>query len=168
VPDLKERLPGRGAWITAASDVVAQAVRKGLFGRAFRRQVKADSALPELVGSLLRRSALGALGLARKAGAVTAGFAKVERAIDKGEVAALIHATEAAADGRGKLDAKLRRISPEAAVLTAFGGEELSLALGLPNVIHAAVTGGGAGAGFLRAVARLERFGAGSAAFAAA
>lgn len=168
VPDLKARLPGRGVWITAARDVLEQAVRKGHFSRAFRRPVIVDADLPDLVGTLLRRAALSALALANKAGAVTAGFAKVEEAIAKGRVAALIHAGEAAADGRRKLDSALRRARPEAPIVCLFTAEELSLALGRTNVIHAAVTGSGAGAGFLGAVARLERFGAGSAAFAAA
>ncbi|MET0157719.1 MAG: DUF448 domain-containing protein, partial [Methyloceanibacter sp.] len=31
VPDLKERLPGRGLWLTASGDVVADAVKRKVF-----------------------------------------------------------------------------------------------------------------------------------------
>jgi len=168
VPDLKARLPGRGVWVTAAADVVAEAARKGHFARGFQRTVAVAPDLATLVESLLARAALGALALANKAGQVVAGFAQVAEALDRGRVAGLIHAAEAAEDGKRKLDSKLRGGDPDAPVVGRFTGEELSLALGRPYVVHAAVTGGGAGAGFLTAVARLERFGAGSAAFAAA
>lgn len=168
VPDLKRRLPGRGASVTAARDVIAEAVRKGHFARAFRRPVQAEAQLADLVETLLAKAALGQLALANKAGEVTVGFAKVAAAIDKDRAAALIHAADGSDDGKGKLDGKLRARRPGAPVVTRFTSEELGLALGGPNVIHAAVSGGGASAGFLGAVARLERFGAGSAAFVAA
>lgn len=168
VPDLKRGLPGRGAWVTAAADMVAQATAKGIFARAFRQPVKVDQSLVPLVEGLLEKAALAALSLANKAGQVIVGFDQVDGAIRGGKVAALLHASEAAQDGRRKLDGKLARIRPQAPVIGAFNAEQLSLALGRPNVVHAAVTEGGASAGFLGAVARLERFRVGSAAFAAA
>ncbi len=39
VADLKGRLPGRGAWVTARRDVVEQAIAKRLFARALKRDV---------------------------------------------------------------------------------------------------------------------------------
>src|SRR5262249_56032869 len=53
VPDLKRKLPGRGAWVTARRDVLAMAVKRGAFARAFRADVKvapdlADTAQPLL------------------------------------------------------------------------------------------------------------------------
>jgi predicted RNA-binding protein YlxR (DUF448 family) len=165
VPDIGRRLPGRGVWVTAAADTVSQAVRKGVFPRAFRSAVRVAPDLPDLVDSLLARSALGYLSLANKAGEAIFGFAKVEEAIAKGKVAGLIHAAEAAADGCRKLDDRLRRLRPQAVVVREFTGAELSLALGRPNVVHAAVTGGGASAGFLGTAARLDRYRAGGAAF---
>src|SRR5215204_3821461 len=40
VADLRRKLPGRGAWVTARADIVRQAVRARLFGRAFKAEVK--------------------------------------------------------------------------------------------------------------------------------
>jgi predicted RNA-binding protein YlxR (DUF448 family) len=60
--------------------------------------------LPAEVEELLRRSALGALGLANKAGQLTLGFEAIARALASGGVVGLIHAAEAAEDGRRKLD----------------------------------------------------------------
>lgn len=78
VVDLKHRLPGRGVWVTAQRAALEEAVRRKAFARGFRRQVEVDQDLPEQVAAALRSSALGSLGLARKAGAALSGFAKVD------------------------------------------------------------------------------------------
>ena len=40
VPDLKRRLPGRGVWVTARREAVTEAVRRRLFGRGFKAEVR--------------------------------------------------------------------------------------------------------------------------------
>lgn len=110
VPDLKEKLPGRGVWVTGRRDVLEQAVRKRLFARGFKDEAMADPALPDLVDRLLLDQALAALSMARKAGRVVTGFGKVTTALAKGQAVAVLHAAEAAEDGRRKvLQAMMRR-----------------------------------------------------------
>jgi predicted RNA-binding protein YlxR (DUF448 family) len=168
VPDLKERLPGRGLWLTAARDVVADAVKRKVFARSFKAEAKVPEELPAIVERLLAEAALSALALANKAGAATFGNARVEEAIAGGRVLALIHAKEAAADGCRKLDGKARAASEGRKVpaVRAFGTDELSLATGRTNVIHAALIQGGAAESVLTAASRLERYRKGKAAFA--
>lgn len=168
VPDLKEKLPGRGVWLTAAHDIVADAAKRKVFARALKTEVKAPEGLAAQVDRLLAEAALSALSLANKAGEATFGHAKVEEAIARGRVLALIHAKEAADDGCRKLDGKARGMadgSPVPAV-RAFSTDELGLASGRTNVIHAALIQGGAARKFLAAAARLERYRKGRAAFA--
>ena len=168
VPDLKEKLPGRGVWLTAAHDIVADAAKRNVFARAFKAAAKVPEGLADQVDRLLAESALSALSLANKAGAAVFGHAKIEEAIAKGRVLALIHAREAADDGCRKLDGKARGMrdgSPVPAV-RAFGADELSLASGRTNVIHAALIQGGAARNVLAAASRLERYRMGRAAFA--
>src|SRR5262249_61516708 len=98
VPDLKERLPGRGVWLTAAHDTVAEALKRNAFARAFKQDAKAPKGLDTQIDSLLAEAAISALSLANKAGEVVFGNAKVEEAIAKGRVVGLIHAREAAGD----------------------------------------------------------------------
>ncbi len=146
VPDLKERLPGRGVWLTAAHDTVADAAKRNLFARALKAEAKVPEGFAAQVDRLLADAALSALALANKAGEVVFGHAKVEEAIAKGRVLALVHAREAAEDGCRKLDGKARGMrdgSPLPAI-RAFGADELSLASGRTNVIHAALIQGGA------------------------
>jgi predicted RNA-binding protein YlxR (DUF448 family) len=168
VPDLKEKLPGRGVWLTAAQDSVAEAARRNVFTRALKADVKVPEGFAVRVDRLLADAALGALALANKAGEVVFGAAKVEEAIAKGKVLTLVHAREAAEGGCRKLDAKLRGMGGETPLpaVRAFGTDELGLASGRTNVIHAALIQGGAALRFLAAASRLERYRKGSAAFA--
>ena len=164
VPDLKRRLPGRGVWLTCNRGTVDHAVQKGHFSRAFKRRVEVSADLGEQVESLLRQATLSRLSLANKAGAVTCGFAKVEQALGKGRVAGLMHAREAAADGCRKLDAKLRKEAEKnaapARIIRRFNADELSLALGRSNVVHAAVIDDRSSCGLFEAIDRLEAYSA--------
>lgn len=168
VPDLKEKLPGRGVWLTAAHDVVADAAKRNVFARALKAQAKVPEGLAVQIDRLLAETALSALALANKAGEAVFGNAKVEEAIAKGRVLALLHAREAAEDGCRKLDGKARGMSGEGPIpsIHAFGVDELSLASGRTNVIHAALIQGGAARNVLTAASRLERYRKGRAAFA--
>ncbi len=109
VPDIKRKLPGRGIWITGTRDAVEQAVKRNVFARGFKRDVRVARDLAAMAERLIERAALDALAIAGKGGRVVAGFAKVEAALREDNVEALIHASDAAADGTRKLDAGLQR-----------------------------------------------------------
>lgn len=162
VADIKRNLPGRGLWVTATHKAVDQAAKRGLFGKGFKRDIRTTPAFAETVGRLLERSALDALSIAGKAGEVTTGFTKVEAAISRPGLLALVHACDGAEDGRRKLEALLRRgeedNSREVPVIRVFSGMQLDLALGRPNVIHAALLAGPASQGFLTRCQRMLRF----------
>ena len=160
VADLRRRLPGRGVWVTASELLVAEAVKRHSFSRGLKMKVQASSELPRSVGDLLAADALQSLAMANKAGALTVGFAKVETALANG-VPALIHASDAAADGVRKLEATRRRLalgSGEAMCIKLFSSEQLDLALGRTNVIHAALAAGPAGLAFLTRCRRLMQY----------
>lgn len=167
VPDFKEKLPGRGVWLTAAHDIVAEAAKRNVFARALKAEAKVPEGLAAQVEKRLAEAALSALSLANKAGEVVFGNAKVEEAIARGRVLALIHASEAAEDGCRKLDGKARGMQDEGQIpaLRAFSADELGLASGRTNVIHAALIQGGAARNVLAAASRLERYRKGKAAF---
>ncbi|MCB1475168.1 MAG: RNA-binding protein [Rhodobiaceae bacterium] len=138
-PDLKQRLPGRGVWVGGEAGKVAEAVKRRLFARAFRREVTVSPGLPDEIAVQMKSAALGALGLSRRAGDMVLGFAKVEAMLRSGGAGLLLHASDARPDGVRKLDALTGGFLP---ICRAFTGEELSLALGSGNVIHAAVKAG--------------------------
>lgn len=162
VADLRRRLPGRGAWVTPTAAALTDAVRRKLFPRAFKGPAMAGPDLVAAVDAALAADLRGALSLANKAGAVVAGFAKVEAALAAETVAALVHAHDAAPDGRRKLAAALRKAAGDttSAVPTFddLGGDELDMALGRGHVIHAALLAGPGSEGCLVRWRRLRRF----------
>ncbi len=153
VPDLARKLPGRGVWVSLNRARLAEAVTKRLFSRGFAAETKASSELPDMVATLLRRNALSCLSLAKKAGEAVTGFMKVEDLLSHGKVRILVHAVEAAADGRRKLD---KLAGPEVEKISLFHLDELDLAFGRSNVIHAAVAKGGLAQKLLTALRRIE------------
>lgn len=139
-PDLKERLPGRGLWVTASREALDQAVARHAFSKAAKQSVKVAPDLTERVAELAKREVAELLGLARKSGQLVAGFEKVEAAIRAGKVRVLVAAGDGAEDGRGKL-ARLAGSGVEiCAPLTAA---ELAQALGRERAVHAAIKAGG-------------------------
>lgn len=155
VPDLARKLPGRGVWVSLNRQRVAEATRKHLFSKGFGEETRASADLPERVGGLLRKAALSYFSLAKKAGEAVTGFMKVEDVLGRGKARILVHAVEAAADGCRKLD---RMAGPEVKRVSLFDLDELDLAFGRSNVIHAAVTRGGLAEKLLAAVRRIENY----------
>jgi len=160
VADLKHNLPGRGVWVTATRTAVTAAVNTRAFARGFRREVRLAANFVEAVERSLENAALDALAMARKAGSVAMGFAKVESALKRETVIALLHAVEAAADGVKKLDStrKQSQQSGSVTIIRILSAAQLDLALGRPNVIHAALLAGRASETFMARLRRLERF----------
>src|SRR6185295_7840885 len=162
VPDLKRRLPGRGAWVTATRAAVEDAVRRSAFARSFKTKVRVAPDLAAQVEALLTTSCLDALAIAHKAGRVAIGFGKAERALADKPVRAVIHAADASPDGVRKLAAAVRQRAEdgagEIATISAFTTEQLDLALGRSNVVHAALLAGPASDGFMTRCQNLERF----------
>jgi predicted RNA-binding protein YlxR (DUF448 family) len=162
VPDLRRKLPGRGVWIRLSRLAVAQAVRKQAFSRGFREKAVAPPDLAERVDRLIERDALQFLSIVNKSGLVVTGAAKVEAAIKGGDVVALLHASDGAADGVAKLERLANGcFGPRAgqvARINLFASSQLDLALGRTNVIHAALGAGEASAAFLSRVRRLADY----------
>jgi predicted RNA-binding protein YlxR (DUF448 family) len=168
VPDIKRRLPGRGAWVTARRHAVAEAVRRRLFSRAFKAEVRVSPGLTDEVEGLLELAALNGLSMAHKAGLVVQGFAKVEAAVASAPVAALVRARDAGEESGRKLAHAFRRgagpgaggktEAGEEKIVEAFTSTQLDLALGRLNVVHAALLAGRASEAFLVRWRFLEDF----------
>ncbi|MGF1630506.1 MAG: RNA-binding protein [Kiloniellaceae bacterium] len=155
VPDLAERLPGRGLWLQARQDMMAKACARKLFAKAAKRQVRVPDDLARQVEILALRRCLDLLGLARRAGAVVAGFEKVKAALRGGEVGLLVQAEDAADDGRHKIQALARAVGPQVPHLQFCGAAELGAAVGREAAVHVGIAPGRFAEGLLREVQRL-------------
>jgi hypothetical protein len=158
VPDIAERLPGRGLWLTARRDIVAIAVAKRLFGRAARRPVVIADGLADQAESLLAARCCELIGLARRAGAAQMGFVKVTKLLATGSTGLLLAAADGAADGRGKL----RALAPALAERAELTAAELGVAFAREMVVHVAVRSGPLAEALTRELDRLEGFRPGS------
>lgn len=153
-PDLEERLPGRGHWVTADRAILARAVSKHLFAKAARRAVRVDPELVDKVADLLHGRCLDLLGLARRGGQAVTGFEKVREVLKAGKAAVLIGAVDGAEDGRSKLRGLARGL-PE---VVLFEASALGAALGRDIAVHAALAPGRMAERFLAECQRYAGF----------
>jgi predicted RNA-binding protein YlxR (DUF448 family) len=137
-PDLANKLPGRGIWISADRGLIEKAVAKGLFARAARRPATVPEGLADMVEAGLARRVVELISLDRKAAKAVCGFEKVKEWLAEGRAKVLLQASDGSDRGKGKL------WTPEGGrwfgCLTA---NELGLAFGRDSVIHAALAAGG-------------------------
>lgn len=139
VPDLAERLPGRGIWVRADRTALERAVAKNLFARTARRPVIVPDDLVATVEAGLARRVVDLIALARRAGEAVAGREKVLERLRKGRAAILVQAS----DGSAREKAALRPPEGMNTHVTCLSSGELGMAFGRDRVIHAALDGGG-------------------------
>jgi predicted RNA-binding protein YlxR (DUF448 family) len=167
-PDVRARAPGRGAWIAVDRAGLDAAFSNGKLKGALQRAFKMNGVIvPDDLGErtekALRQAALDRLGMEARAGNLINGADKVEAAARAGKVHLLVHAGDAAEDGRRRLDQAWRvggggsgklnqgMIFPEPRTI-------LSLALGRENVVHVALTDPAAASRVQHAIARWRAF----------
>ncbi len=172
LPDVRAKAPGRGAWIGVNRKTLEAAQGKGKLKGAFSRAFKTGEIvipvdLGERVEAALRQAALDRLGLEARAGNLLTGSEKIETAARRGDVELLIHAADAAEDGRRKLDQAWRMgggpschegASESQGLVFPEERHILSLALGRQNVVHIAIVDRAAAARVRHALTRWRAF----------
>jgi uncharacterized protein len=164
VPDLKRELPGRGCWVKIDRSLVEKAVAKKFFARALKADVKAADDLGERVERLFLQQLLQMMNMARKAGQLVIGSAKVDAAIRSGAALAVFHSTDAAADGVRKIDQARKawhlgmETEEEIPSFRLFSESEMEGVMGQNAFIHAAVLAGQAGEGVVKRAKMLEQY----------
>lgn len=143
VPDLAERLPGRGLWVGAEAGLLRKAVAKNLFSKAARRKVAVPEDLEARVQALLRQRVLELLSLARRAGELVSGHDQVRQRLEKGTAALLIQAEDGAEDGCRRLARLAEGVRPGIDIYRVLPASELGAALGREQAVHVAVDPGG-------------------------
>ncbi|WOI53335.1 DUF448 domain-containing protein [Parvularcula sp. LCG005] len=137
--DLSEKLPGRGAWLSADAALLEKAIARGQFSRAF----KAATPLPDDtdpksfsidLGDRLLTRVLNALGLARGAGQVVSGYDTVIQ--KRSKLIAYITPADAAPDGMRKVKQRLEPDRPVPHIELGTNSGTLSQALGEFGVVH--------------------------------
>ena len=149
-PDVRARAPGRGAWIGVNRATFETAQAKGKLKGALIRAFKTSAiTLPDDLAARLEanleRATLDRLGLESRGGTLLIGSEKIEQAARAGQLRALLHADDAADDGRRKLDQAWRvgrgqEGSGATGLVVAANRAMLGAALGRENVVHIGIT----------------------------
>lgn len=159
VPDIRNKLPGRGVWVQASRQQIEDARVKKAFARSLKETVVVPPSLASDVAELLKQDALQMLSLANKAGGLITGFDKIEGT--RGPFLALVQAS----DGSRAEIMRLRRAchgrgpskrDPE--TIEAFASVDLALSIGREHVIHAALKVQDVCAAFLSRARRYAKF----------
>ncbi len=154
VPDFKKKLPGKGIWVQNSKQALSVAIAKNLFSKAFKKNVKIQPELMEIVERLLKKRCLNSLSLARKAGCLVTGFEKVCDAIKKKKAAFIVEALDAGADGHDKI----MHLAQDLKVFHTFKIEELDQELDKVNTVHIALLYGDMAKAVHNEFSRLEDF----------
>ena len=138
VPDILEKLPGRGYYVTADLYVLEDAVKRKVFARGAKTQVIVSDNLISEVDRQLARRVVDLVSIARKAGRAVTGFEKVKGWLAEGRAKVLLQASDGSERGKGKL------WTPEGGrFFGCLTAQELGLAFGRGHAIHAAISSGG-------------------------
>ena len=137
VPDVAGKIPGRGVWISPKADLLQKAIDTKAFARSAKAPVTLPADLLEKTREGLRKKLIETLHLCRKSGVLLHGFEKVKAELQKEKVAILIHAEDAAHDGRAKLN---KLIFDDVKVVEFLPRTLLAEAIGRENAVHIALT----------------------------
>lgn len=163
VPDIGEKLPGRGVWVKANRTALEFAMKTGGFKKGLKSNVDIEDNIAELTESLLKRKVLSLLPMALRAGQAYIGFDQVKSAAQKEPLAWRFEALEGAEGGRGKIRVLTRAVSKELGqmptpVIGCFSSQELGKAFGREDIVHAAIKSGPMKKNFDHAAQRLAGF----------
>lgn len=137
-PDISGKLPGRGIYVAADRDALETAVKKKLFARGAKQQVKVPDDLVDEVERQLARRVVDLIAMSRKAGSAVAGYEKVKAWLQSEEALVLIQAFDGSGRGKSKLS------TPHyGSYIGWLSADELGLAFGRQTVIHGALSSGG-------------------------
>lgn len=138
-PDVAERLPGRGIWVSADKATLQTAIDKKMFARGSKAPAIIPDGLLELTEKLLTKRTIEMISLARKGGRAIVGFDMTKSALSYDKAKVLLQAS----DGSEGQKQKLRAPQGDASYFDCLTAAELGVAFGRETVIHAALMHGG-------------------------
>jgi len=143
-PDILGKLPGRGVWVSATKEDLAQAIKNGGFKRGFKGNVTTPEDLSQQVEAGLKRQTLSLIGMAKKSGKLFIGFDQIMVAARTDALGGRIEASDGAEGSRGKIRTLSKAVAREVElplprVIGCFTSSELGAVVGREAIIHCAV-----------------------------
>ncbi|MDB9703294.1 DUF448 domain-containing protein [Rhodospirillales bacterium] len=153
VPDLGERLPGRGLWLSSDRDALKTAVDKKLFARAVKAEVTVPSDITDRIETMLMKRCQDIIGLARRSDLLVIGFDRVLEVLDRRSVGLVVIATDA---GGGRRDIMVA--AEDLPVVSGMTCSEMGEAAGKGVVSFMTILRGGLAKSLNRECERLTGF----------
>jgi len=143
VPDLVERLPGRGMWLSASRDVLEPSTAKAGLQRAFARAARGPVSVPRDLRDVLEAALVGRIselvGLARRAGQAVAGFDVAREWLRNGRVGLVLEASDGSKAEQARLLSGRAAATPMIAPLSSAA---LGRIFGRDHAVHVVVASG--------------------------
>jgi uncharacterized protein len=153
VPDLGERLPGRGIWVSADLKSLQTACAKKLFAKAAKAPVTVPEDLSARVEGLLVKRCMDIIGLARRSDRLVFGYDRVLEVLEHGGAGIVLIALDAGG-GRHDVIEDAKNV-PVSGGLTSL---EMGEASGKGVVSFLTIQRGGLAESLLRECTRLTGF----------
>lgn len=153
VPDLGERLPGRGIWVTSTREALSLAIAKKMFARSAKQAVVAESDLIDRVEAMLAKRCQDVIGLARRSDQMVPGYDRVLEALERVPVGAVAIASDA---GTGRRSVEYG--AGDLPVVRGLTSLEMGAAAGKGTVSFLAMLRGGLAETLVRENDRLSGF----------
>ncbi|HQT63023.1 MAG: hypothetical protein B7Z75_09990 [Acidocella sp. 20-57-95] len=135
--DVAATLPGRGLWLSAKADVIALALKRGVFSRAAKQRVEVPADLAGTVEALLLRRVSELLGLARRGGGAISGFEKAREWLVEGKAGLVVQASD------GSVEERARFIGGRAVgVVSPLDAAGLGRIFGREHAVHVVIAPG--------------------------
>lgn len=153
VPDLGERLPGRGIWVSADLTALKTACAKKQFARAAKAQVVVPDDLVERVEALLAKRCLDIIGLAKRSDLLVFGYDRVLEVLESGSAGLVVIAIDAGGAREDVIYA-----AGKTPVVSGLKSGEMGEAVGKGVVSYLTIQRGGLAASLKRECERLTGF----------
>lgn len=153
VPDLGERLPGRGIWVSADRSAIMQAIDRKLFARAAKAQVTVPPDLLATLETMLSKRCQDVIGLAKRSDLLVVGYDRVLEILVQGGAGIVAIASDA---GGGRRDVSMA--AGKLPIAGSLTNAELSAGAGKGAVSFLTILRGGLAASLQRENERLTGF----------
>lgn len=137
VPDLAGKLPGRGMWLSARTDVLERAAKRGAFAKAARGTVHLPPDLVARIKDGLKARIRDLIGFARRSGQAVCGRETVRDWMQAGKAGLLIEASDGSPAERARLIG-----GRDLPVLAPLPAATLGGVFGRDHAVHVAIAPG--------------------------
>ena len=135
--DAAATLPGRGMWLSASGDVIELAVKRAVYARAAKAQVKLPPDLRDIVKGRLAARLTDLIGIARRSGAAIAGFEKAREWLVADKAGLVVQAADGSAEERARFIG-----NRDVVCVPALSGAALGRVFGREQAVHVAIAPG--------------------------